>query len=142
MPPQRRNDTGRDRLEHLGDNCTVKMRSQAGLVVSPACERRQPSAPRVTGKPGDLKDDLASGVCATVTMGLQTKRDSPLLEGPFGPRQGPAEPCRALPGPGRALPMAGLGRAWEGHFGPGQGPAEPCRALPSPTRAWEGPALR
>ena len=28
-------------LADLGDDCTVKMRSQAGLVVSPACERRQ-----------------------------------------------------------------------------------------------------
>ena len=46
--------------EDLGDDCTVNMRSQAGLVVSPVCERRQPLAPRATGKPRDLKGDLAS----------------------------------------------------------------------------------
>jgi hypothetical protein len=67
--------TQSDGKEDLGDNCTVKMRSQAGLVVSLACERRQPVAPRATGKPRDLKDDLAlflpplEGVCATETMG-------------------------------------------------------------------------
>ena len=52
--------TPSDGLEDLGDDCTVKMRSQTGLVVSPACERRQPLAPRVTGEPRDLKDDVAS----------------------------------------------------------------------------------
>ena len=49
-----------DEPEDLGDGCTVKMRLQAGLVVSPAFERRQPLAPKVTGKPRDLKGDLAS----------------------------------------------------------------------------------
>ena len=39
-------------LEDLDDR-TFKMRLQAGLAVSPACERRQPLAPRVTGGPSD-----------------------------------------------------------------------------------------
>ena len=49
-----------DRLEDLVDECNVKMRSQANSVVSPACERRQPLAPREMGKPINPKGDLAS----------------------------------------------------------------------------------
>jgi hypothetical protein len=53
-------DTQSDGLEYLGDDCNVKVRSRAGLVVSPACEHRQLLAPRAIGKPRDLKGDPAS----------------------------------------------------------------------------------
>ena len=53
-------NTQSEGLEDLGDYCNVKMRSRAGLVLSPACECRQPLAPREIGKPRDLKGDLAS----------------------------------------------------------------------------------
>jgi hypothetical protein len=53
-------DTQSDGLEDLGDDCNVRMRSRAGSVVPPACDRRQPLAPGAIGKPRDLKGDLAS----------------------------------------------------------------------------------
>jgi hypothetical protein len=67
--------TQTDRPEDLGDDCNVKMRSQAGLVLSSACERQQPSAPIAMGKPRDLKGELASSYSGdlrdgrTATMG-------------------------------------------------------------------------
>ena len=70
--------TQSDGPEDLSDECTVKMRSQAGLVVSPACARRQPSAPRVIGnqlgEPRDLKGDLVSS-----SGGLRDGDDGPHL---------------------------------------------------------------
>ena len=61
--------TQSDGLEDLGDDCKVKMRSQAGLAVSPASERRQPLAPRAMGKPSRATLPPLKGVCATTTMG-------------------------------------------------------------------------
>ena len=72
--------TQADRLEDLGDNCNVKMRSQAGLAVSPACDQEG------WASLGTTRATLRTlkGVCATATMG-RTFLSFALIKSPPSP---------------------------------------------------------
>jgi hypothetical protein len=63
-------------MEDFGDDCIVKMRSQGGLVVSPACDRLQPLAPVATAHAWGLN----GRTCLPPSIGdLRDGDDGPLL---------------------------------------------------------------